>query len=88
MQKRILYWNNYLSKRYHLPLLSPRRRGRPESLNVMIYSLVLGKMEHMIYTKDIVRRLKDSLEFAIRCRFTELTRFQTVSRSARSPCDC
>lgn len=50
----------------------PRRRGRPESLNVraMIYSLVLGKMEHMIYTKDIVRRLKDSLEFAIRCRFT------------------
>ncbi|MCA1296696.1 transposase [Paenibacillus sp. alder61] len=50
----------------------PRRRGRPEFVNTraMIYSLILGKMEHIVFTKDLIRRLKDSPEFAIRCRFT------------------
>jgi transposase len=63
----------------HLPLEKilqavnkKHRRGRPESVNsrAMIYSLVIGKMEHIPFVKDIVRRLSTNAEFRKLCRFT------------------
>lgn len=46
-------------------------RGRPEELNyaAMIYALLIGKIERIPTTKDILRRLKTSVEFRITCRF-------------------
>lgn len=48
-------------------------RGRSERLNTraMIYSLIIGKMEHIRFTKDIVYRLKTDAAFRKRCRFTD-----------------
>lgn len=85
----------------HLPIgkilhaiSSYNRRGRPESLNTraMIYSLVIGKMEHIRFTKDLVSRLKESLEFRTRCRFTGSDRVPSEAAYSRlttklSQCD-
>lgn len=61
------------------------RRGRPEELNVraMIYSLLIGKMERMVFVKDVIRRLKDSEEFRIQCRFTGADRTPSESSYTR-----
>lgn len=61
------------------------RRGRPESLNTraMIYSLIISKMEHIRFTKDLVRRLKESLEFRTRCRFTGSDRIPSEAAYSR-----
>lgn len=55
-----------------LKLSKTSNLGRPQSLNyaAMVYSLLLAKMERMEFVKDIVRRLRSSLEFQIQCRFT------------------
>lgn len=47
-------------------------RGRPGQLNyrAMIYSLLIAKMERIEFVKDIVRRLRTSIEFRNQCRFT------------------
>jgi len=60
------------------------RLGHPEELNTraMVYSLIIAKMEHITFTKDLVERLKNSDEFRIRCRFTGSDRIP--SRSAYS----
>lgn len=48
------------------------RLGRPEKLNyrAMIYSLLISKMERIEFVKDIIRKLKNSEEFRLLCRFT------------------
>jgi len=60
-------------------------RGRPESVNTraMIYSLVIGKMEHMLFVKDIVRRLTSSAEFRQLCRFTGSDRIPSEASYSR-----
>lgn len=46
-------------------------RGRPEELNTaaMIYALLIAKIERIPSVKDLIRRLKASVEFRITCRF-------------------
>ncbi|MEK0313909.1 transposase [Cohnella sp. 56] len=46
-------------------------RGRPEELNTaaMIYALLISKIERIPTTKDMLRRLKSSVEFRMTCRF-------------------
>lgn len=63
----------------------PMKRRRPESLNMraMIYSLILGKMEHIAFTKDLISRLKGSLEFRTRCRFTGSDRIPSEASYSR-----
>lgn len=48
------------------------RLGPPQTLNfpAMLYSLLIAKIERMDFVKDIVRRLKRSVEFRMQCRFT------------------
>lgn len=60
-------------------------RGRPESLNTraMIYSLIIGTMEHIRYTKDLVNRLKSSAEFRKVCRFTGSDRVPSEAAYSR-----
>lgn len=60
-------------------------RGRPETLNTraMIYSLIIGKMEHMRFTKDVVKRLRTSIEFRTLCRFTGSDRIPSEAAYSR-----
>lgn len=53
-------------------------RGRSESLNTraMMYSLIIGKLEHIRYTKDLIKRLRTSSEFRRLCRFTIRTGYR------------
>jgi transposase len=82
----------YASILNHLPvekvLLAVNKRsqcGRPESLNTraMIYSLVIGKIERMVFVKDIIRRLKSSAEFRVLCRFTGSDRVPSAASYSR-----
>ncbi|MBB6671368.1 transposase [Cohnella nanjingensis] len=59
--------------------------GRPESLNTraMIYSLLIGKMEHIRFTKDLVSRLRSSSEFRRWCRFTDSDRVPSEAAYSR-----
>ncbi|MNW52221.1 Transposase DDE domain protein [compost metagenome] len=76
----------------HLPMgkiiqaiYRPMKRRRPEDLNIraMIYSLILGKIERIPLTKDLISRLKSSLEFRIRCRFTGSDRIPSEASYSR-----
>ncbi|REK59141.1 MAG: hypothetical protein C6W55_01680 [Thermobacillus sp.] len=64
---------------------SHKTRGRPETLNTraMIYSLIIAKLEHIRFIKDLVRRLKESLEFRTRCRFTGSDRIPSEASYSR-----
>lgn len=60
-------------------------RGRSESLNTraMIYSLIIGKLEHIHYTKDLVKRLRTHAEFRRLCRFTDSDRVPSEAAYSR-----
>ncbi|MFD0698747.1 transposase [Paenibacillus sp. GCM10027628] len=60
-------------------------RGRPENINTraMIYSLVIGKMEHMLFVKDIIHRLSTNAEFRQLCRFTGSDRIPSKASYSR-----
>ncbi|WP_420872005.1 transposase [Cohnella rhizosphaerae] len=62
-----------------------KRRGRPESLNTraMIFSLILCKIEHIRFIKDLVNRLKSSAEFRLRCHFTGSDRVPSQAAYSR-----
>ncbi|NQX71430.1 transposase [Paenibacillus alba] len=60
-------------------------RGRPESLNTraMIYSLIIGTVQHILFTKDLVHRLKTSSTFRKLCRFTDSDRLPSEAAYSR-----
>ncbi|MDU0332527.1 MULTISPECIES: transposase [Paenibacillus] len=60
-------------------------RGRSESLNTraMMYSLIIGKLEHIRYTKDLIKRLRTSSEFRRLCRFTDSDRVPSEAAYSR-----
>lgn len=66
-------------------LVKSSHLGRPDDLNyrAMIYSLLIAKMERMEFVKDIVRRLRSSLEFRNQCRFTGSDRIPSESSYSR-----
>ena len=59
--------------------------GRPEHLNTraMLYSLIIGKMEHIRFTKDLVKQLKTNPGFRNLCRFTDSDRIPSEAAYSR-----
>lgn len=85
MQADILLEHVPMDRILHAISGGPYRTGRPEEMNTraMIYSLFLGKIEHIRFTKDLVRRLKSSHEFRVRCRFTGSDRIPSEASYSR-----
>ncbi|MGG1556512.1 transposase, partial [Paenibacillus ferrarius] len=59
--------------------------GRAESLNTraMVYSLIIGKIERIRYTKDLIGRLRTHTEFRKMCRFTDSDRIPSEAAYSR-----
>ncbi|MGG1556514.1 transposase, partial [Paenibacillus ferrarius] len=59
--------------------------GRAESLNTraMVYSLIIGKIERIRYTKDLIGRLRTQTEFRKMCRFTDSDRIPSEAAYSR-----
>ncbi|MGG1550243.1 transposase [Paenibacillus ferrarius] len=59
--------------------------GRAESLNTraMVYSLIIGKIERIRYTKDLIGRLRTHVEFRKMCRFTDSDRIPSEAAYSR-----